>query len=369
MPLAWITLTRHASNKNSTAGGPVAKIETVARLAEGFRTRWADGRRLAIGTQFLPGRTINLESGIVRLEVEGGAQLVVEGPSRFSIESPKLCKLEWGRVTVRIDGKATGFSVRTADADVVDMGTEFGVARSANGATQIEVFDGAVVVAAEAVDGEMERVRFVKGETARVGEDKTIVPLESGEVATRFVRSIPRWEVVDVANPGFEEAGSEPPAPAAWTTFGMAGGNLLRESSSTVLPRSGEHVAKLFGRFEDVRNFSGMYQEFLTKPGQQWRVVAFIAHQTGDLLQGENRAFAKFDFVDEAGELVGGSEAASRLTANAPADVYLKSIVEATAPANAARVRVVLLFDQDKNRSAGAALFDDVSLFTVEPKE
>jgi hypothetical protein len=100
---------------------------------------------LEIGTPFPAGR-FSIRSGVAVLLGLGGETTTVEGPAELELVSPTQIALHHGRIRVRARTGASGFTVATPVAAIVDLGTEFGVTVLQGGETHVGVFSGAVEV-------------------------------------------------------------------------------------------------------------------------------------------------------------------------------------------------------------------------------
>ncbi|MEM1061075.1 MAG: FecR domain-containing protein [Planctomycetota bacterium] len=115
------------------------------------------------------GDVIGLESGFVTLEL--GDDVVVDfvGATRARVRSAALVELRAGLVAGRVGPRGTGFTVRTEDAEVVDLGTRFLVHKNFESGTQVRVTEGAVSTRLLDRDGATTRVvDLVAGESLRV---------------------------------------------------------------------------------------------------------------------------------------------------------------------------------------------------------
>jgi ferric-dicitrate binding protein FerR (iron transport regulator) len=101
---------------------------------EGARllSRWAIGDRL------------QLDNGAIELTFDAGAQVTIFGPADFEITSPTSIRCQRGRVTTLVGDRGKGFVIETPRAKVVDLGTQFGLAISDSGETEVVVFQGSV---------------------------------------------------------------------------------------------------------------------------------------------------------------------------------------------------------------------------------
>ncbi len=99
---------------------------------------------LEIGEALSPGR-LSIKSGFAQIEFFCGATLIVEGPAEIDLKSSSLARVASGRLRAQVPPAARGFSIEVDDMKVVDLGTEFGLSVSSDGA-DIQVFDGEVEV-------------------------------------------------------------------------------------------------------------------------------------------------------------------------------------------------------------------------------
>jgi hypothetical protein len=164
----------------------------VARLTVADGCRWLDEQGSPqAGGELAVGQTLHLASGVVEIRFDVGARVVLQGPASFAIESPTSARLTMGKLTVEILAKeAHGFTVHTAAATFVDLGTEFGVEVSPDGASRVHVFQGEVNVALNS-GGSKEPLlqRLPKDFGARFDGDNPQLMRDTGE---SFVRSLDR---------------------------------------------------------------------------------------------------------------------------------------------------------------------------------
>jgi hypothetical protein len=106
--------------------------------------KWVGGLTTEAGSPLPKGRLALLE-GSATIEVRKGAQITLQGGTELSIESNKEVYLAGGTVSSSITTKdGLGFAVRTANAIVKDLGTEFIVTVLPNGRTEVRVIKGHV---------------------------------------------------------------------------------------------------------------------------------------------------------------------------------------------------------------------------------
>lgn len=141
------------------------RVSDVAVLTHAVNAEWDDDAGLAVGATIAPSM-IHLRSGALLIEFFSGASLVLEGPASFEILATNEGRLQSGKLNAHVPPQATGFTVRTPVGDVVDHGTDFGVALTDDRPHEVHVFSGKVEVNSES--GSLD-VRT--GEAIRLGAD------------------------------------------------------------------------------------------------------------------------------------------------------------------------------------------------------
>jgi hypothetical protein len=92
----------------------------------------------------LPGE-LRLESGEVVVRLQTGVELALIGPASVAVQSGLRVAMERGRLLANVPHWATGFTVRTRDLEVCDLGTIFSVALEED-VSDVFVFKGSVQV-------------------------------------------------------------------------------------------------------------------------------------------------------------------------------------------------------------------------------
>lgn len=105
-----------------------------------------------------------LNSGMAEVTFRNGAVVLLEGPVTFAVRSSGAGSLESGKLFAKVPPAAIGFTVSTPTAEIVDLGTEFGVEVDQAGNTLAEVLEGAIDV--KRVDG----ARVVASMKLRTGD-------------------------------------------------------------------------------------------------------------------------------------------------------------------------------------------------------
>jgi len=203
----------------------------IATIAEVVDVVWMrDDRSYAMGDTVSPGH-ICLQSGLIRLSYRHGVIVTLEGPADYEILTHDTGVLHKGRLAAFVPVGADGFRVSTPCANIVDLGTEFGLTVGDRGETELSVFDGKVELTPTAPQGTTQVVE--SGLSYRVDtQGKT--HQESIRLAPyRDARdSLARWRIIwEPFGPG---SGQKFPGHAGrgWLTswsIGVQGGSLVRD--------------------------------------------------------------------------------------------------------------------------------------------
>jgi len=127
---------RRNESKEATSHG----VAILTRLVD---VRWKAGQPgLQPGDALEPG-IFAIEAGHAQIEFFSGATVIVEGPAELQLQSASLARVRSGRLRAQVPPAARGFSLEVDDMKVVDLGTEFALSVSDEGAS-VQVFDGEV---------------------------------------------------------------------------------------------------------------------------------------------------------------------------------------------------------------------------------
>ena len=130
---------------------PVIAGHAVLRRAVGVD--WGEQSPRHREGDVLPAGRLAIAAGLAEIDVFCGASLIIEGPAEIDLESDWAVRLRDGRLRAIVPPVARGFVVRTDEADVVDLGTEFAVAAD-GGRARVQVLDGEVALRGGLRDGE-----------------------------------------------------------------------------------------------------------------------------------------------------------------------------------------------------------------------
>jgi hypothetical protein len=147
---------------SSTMLPPTASLETDASesqiaghatLRRAIDLHWPlDSESAKVG-DVLPNGRLQFASGIAEIDFFCGATLIVEGPAELDIESDWSVRVLQGRLRATVPPAARGFLVKTAESEVVDLGTEFTMDVTTDTA-RVEVVDGEIMLRGGKLDGQ-----------------------------------------------------------------------------------------------------------------------------------------------------------------------------------------------------------------------
>ncbi len=132
--------------RNDSRDGEGGASSNAARVTGLVNCQWPEGvTALKFGDRLESGYRLQLEHGLMQLTFGTGAKVVVEGPSEFIVSTPNQATLEQGKIAAVVPRSGRGYTILTPTAEVVDLGTEFGVEVDDAGSSEVHVFDGDVV--------------------------------------------------------------------------------------------------------------------------------------------------------------------------------------------------------------------------------
>ena len=167
----------------------------AATVAETFNAEWgSSGPTLESGDLLHEGARFTLEKGLVQLAMRDGSALLVESPAEVEAVNGSRLRLLSGKLYGHIPRQSAGFIVTTPLANVVDLGTKFGLeVRSGNGDTTAVVFEGAVQLWGTDTTPDSKKVDILANHcataTTSVGLSNTALPIDDS--SPQFVRLIP----------------------------------------------------------------------------------------------------------------------------------------------------------------------------------
>jgi hypothetical protein len=120
----------------------------VAEVAYSVDALWG-GAELPDENGWLPAGFVQLKRGQAEIRFSSGAVAALKAPAEFKAVSSEEAVLKSGALTARVDGTKTKFRVHTPTAEVIDLGTEFGLSVADSGETDVAVFDGLVDICSD----------------------------------------------------------------------------------------------------------------------------------------------------------------------------------------------------------------------------
>ena len=109
----------------------------VAEIIEMENVSWDEASTaLKSGSLIVPGR-LRTKAGEFTMRFRSGPIVRVIGAVSMMVESDMLVQLDRGQATARVPNSMKGFTIKTPVIDVIDQGTEFGVATRENGFTDV----------------------------------------------------------------------------------------------------------------------------------------------------------------------------------------------------------------------------------------
>jgi hypothetical protein len=160
--------------------GMTAEGSVVGRLTSLTPNgRWSFGRRTDRDSPNIRlGDTLSIDAGVVALRLRNNVVAQMKAPVVLHLNSIEHVRLLHGRIQVDVPEGAEGFSVETANAEILDLGTSFSV-ETVDGGTDLIVHQGQVdlkVAGASMEDqqirGAVKRIRG--GEAVRIHVDGTL---------------------------------------------------------------------------------------------------------------------------------------------------------------------------------------------------
>lgn len=98
---------------------------------------------LPVGAEIKAGE-FSLQQGYAELMLNNGVQLMLEGPITLDFKSSDLVHVLEGNLVANVPEQAIGFTVLTPSSEIIDLGTEFAIAVTENGASEVHVLQGEV---------------------------------------------------------------------------------------------------------------------------------------------------------------------------------------------------------------------------------
>ena len=173
------------------ASVPAATVPLATITRSQFLLAGDAAESLAVGKAIGAGR-VSILDGALELTLKNGVVITLEGPADLDLGGEMEAFLHDGNAVVRMPEGTDGFRLKTATADVLDLGTEFAVKASHGFFTDVQVYDGAVIATGRS-SGAAPRFpkRLEAGQSARFSPHGPEEPEPIPYSESRFVRRLP----------------------------------------------------------------------------------------------------------------------------------------------------------------------------------
>lgn len=132
---------------------PEVETTAVASVTDAIEVKWASAQDAKNeDSSLLPGDHLRVASGVLTIAFDHGVVTTIEGPAHVTVDHLDQITLHQGRLATYVPQQAIGFRVSTPTAEVVDLGTEFGVEVIESGEAEVHVFEGEVEVSPQGTD-------------------------------------------------------------------------------------------------------------------------------------------------------------------------------------------------------------------------
>ncbi len=164
----------------------------VATLIEAKNCRWEGSELPTNEGAKLKAGTLALAEGLATLKFESGAIITLEAPAKLEVLSKMRCRLLDGSAVAEVPESAHGFTIDTAEMEVVDLGTRFGLTTNQFGSSHVIVFEGEIEVSRT---GHNTPKRLLTGDVVHYGQDP---PVNNQEVTrvTALTTTADGWTAV-----------------------------------------------------------------------------------------------------------------------------------------------------------------------------
>lgn len=116
----------------------------VVTLTSSMNAKWVGPENsMQSGTRLCVDRSpLLLREGLAELLFDTNARVVIEAPAEFKILADDRIDLSYGKIYAVVPGEAIGFKVNSPSAQIIDLGTEFGIEADCDGNTYLHMIKG-----------------------------------------------------------------------------------------------------------------------------------------------------------------------------------------------------------------------------------
>lgn len=173
------------------------KAESIGHVAGLMDPEWPEGATpLSFGDQITSGQRLQIQSGIVELLLTNGAKVTIEGPAEYEASTALQSTVLEGKIAAAAPRVARGLTILTPTAELIDIGTQFGVVVEESGESELHVFEGDVVARSRFADKGSAMVHAGKDQAMRFNSfshEPERIQARNGD----FVRYIPPKQSLD----------------------------------------------------------------------------------------------------------------------------------------------------------------------------
>lgn len=134
----------HVAPQPKVETAPPQAVQAYAEIVEMDAAVWSGPSAAFQVGRALGAEPLHLDSGHAVLLFNNGARLMLQGPLRATLDDANRVTVGYGDVAANVPQSGRGFTVRSQGLELIDLGTEFGVAVAESGETELHVFRGAV---------------------------------------------------------------------------------------------------------------------------------------------------------------------------------------------------------------------------------
>src|ERR1017187_4719882 len=151
-------------------------------------------------------------------------------------------------------------------------------------------------------------------------------------------------------NPGFETLGSNATTAANWNQFNNAGVSATNANLFPITAHSGVNSMQTQAPGNTNFDASGAYQDVSASPNQNWRLTGYCLNwQNSEMIGPGTFAAAQLAFLDLTNAIIQTVDSPHFGTDAAfPLDRWSPFEIDATAPANTAKVRAYVLYRSEE---------------------
>jgi hypothetical protein len=189
-----------AADEPATDADKSESSVSVGTVVQQRDCKWVEGSiSWRVGDLLPPKTLLSLESGAAEVALENGVRLVLSGPCEVQLVNEMRGRVFRGSLVAKVPVGAHGYTLTTPSSQVIDLGTEFGVAVDRSGKSEVHVFTGEVISRWNGPDkGQGKSLRLHQNDGARYGLKKSDTTLIAAD-ETRFIRDLaPRLPVEDL---------------------------------------------------------------------------------------------------------------------------------------------------------------------------